>query len=117
MGNSASSVTSGIKNQVDGSKNAIYPLADVTGQVVFGQLFDFLFLSNGELALMAKEALRNGSTEELDAAIKEVAFFKKIFLNQFVQKITPFLYNEGKGDLLSIDRIIKIRHKERTGKC
>lgn len=58
MGNSSSSVTSGIKNQIDGSSNAIYPLADVTG--------------NGELANLAKEAIRAGSTVELDRMIKEV---------------------------------------------
>lgn len=58
MGNSSSGVTSGVKNQIDGSSNVIYPLADVSG--------------NGELALLAKEALKLNSTEQLDNAIKEV---------------------------------------------
>ncbi|KAI6201301.1 Nanchung [Aphelenchoides besseyi] len=87
MGNSSSTVTAGIKNQIDGSSNAIYPLADVTG--------------NGVLASLAREALKLNSTEELDRAIKE--------------KITPFLYNEGKGEMLSVTQVIQIRHKERTG--
>ncbi|CAD5222224.1 unnamed protein product [Bursaphelenchus xylophilus] len=87
MGNSSSSVTSGIKNQIDGSSNVIYPLADVTG--------------NGELANLAKEAIKLGNTDLLDKTIKE--------------KITPFLYNGGEGALLPIHEVISARHKERTG--
>ena len=59
MGSASSTVTAGIKNQIAGGANAIYPLADVTG--------------NGELALLAKEALRIGSTEALDVAIREAS--------------------------------------------
>jgi hypothetical protein len=81
MGNSASSVTSGIKNQVDGSSNAIYPLADVTGQAILDLKSFYTHFRNGELALLAKEALRKGSTEELDAAIKEVINYVRC-LNQ-----------------------------------
>ena len=60
MGASSSTVTAGIKNQVDGRSNAIYQLADVTG--------------NGELAMLAKEALRSRDNTELDRNIQEVSF-------------------------------------------
>jgi hypothetical protein len=47
-----------VKNQIDGSSNVIYPLADVSG--------------NGELAILAKEALKLNCTKKLDKAIKKV---------------------------------------------
>lgn len=58
MGNSSSTVTAGIKNQVDGRSNAIYQLADVTG--------------NGELAVLAKEVLKSENIALLDETIKTV---------------------------------------------
>jgi hypothetical protein len=60
MGASSSTVTSGIKNQVTSRSNAIYQLADVTG--------------NGELALLAKTVLKTGEVEVLDEEIKKVVF-------------------------------------------
>ncbi|KAI6177064.1 Nanchung [Aphelenchoides bicaudatus] len=106
MGNSNSGVTSGIKNQIGGSKNAGNSFYSIHSETLKGKFNTSSFnlsscLRNGELAVLAKEALRNSSTDELDAAIKE--------------KVTHLLYNEGKGDLLTVDQIIKIRHKERTG--
>lgn len=68
MGASSSTVTAGIKNQVDGKKNHLYKLADVTG--------------NGVLAVLAKEVLKSGKFELLDIQIKEVNFF--FFLINFI---------------------------------
>lgn len=59
MGASSSTVTAGIKDQVDGRSNAINQLADVTG-------------NNGELALLAKEALKLKDTRMLDEMIIKV---------------------------------------------
>ncbi|KAE9550100.1 hypothetical protein FO519_006692 [Halicephalobus sp. NKZ332] len=87
MGASSSTVTAGIKNQVDGKSNAIYQLADFTG--------------NGELAMLAKEALKSHDNTELDRNIQE--------------KVRPFLYNNGEGALLPIHEVISQRHKERKG--
>lgn len=58
MGNSSSSVTSGIKDQVGGSSNVVYLLGDVTG--------------NGELANVAREAIKMGSNDILDKNIIDV---------------------------------------------
>ncbi|KAI1728806.1 ion transport protein domain-containing protein [Ditylenchus destructor] len=87
MGISSSTVTAGIKNQVDGRSNTLYQMADVKG--------------TGELALLAKEALKLGDTTALDKIIK--------------LKIKPLLYNDGEGAMLPIEEVIAIRHKERTG--
>lgn len=67
MGASSSTVTAGIKNQVNNKSNAIYQLADMTG--------------NGELAMIAKEALRSNDVTKLDQKIQEVCFFIADFLN------------------------------------
>lgn len=72
MGASSSTVTAGIKNQVDGRSNAIYQLADVTG--------------NGVLADIAKESVKSKDPTELDIHIKAVntIFMEQISLiNQF----------------------------------
>lgn len=61
MGNASSTVTAGIKSQVDNRNNVIYKLGDVTG--------------NGELALLAKEALRTNNLAPLDQRIIEVFVF------------------------------------------
>ena len=100
MGNTSSTVTAGIKDQVrslsrylrdksqvNSRSNAMNKLADVTG--------------NGELADAAREALRTGSTDKLDALIEE--------------KVKPMLYNDGEGDQLLINEIIAQRRRERTG--
>lgn len=108
MGISSSTVTAGIKNQVDGKNNALYQLADVKG--------------NGKLALLAKKTLKTSNVSVLDEMIREVLFLYK-FLKYVIfycfytnlQHITPFLYNEGNGELLPIEEVISFRHKERTG--
>uniref|UniRef100_A0A914YDM3 Ion transport domain-containing protein n=1 Tax=Panagrolaimus superbus TaxID=310955 RepID=A0A914YDM3_9BILA len=87
MGASSSTVTAGIKNQVDGRSNAIYQLADVTG--------------NGVLADIAKESVKSKDPTELDVHIKT--------------KVRPFLYNGGDGAELPIHDVIAQRHKERHG--
>ncbi|MFH4975501.1 hypothetical protein AB6A40_002210 [Gnathostoma spinigerum] len=87
MGNESSTVTAGIRDQVDSRNNVVYKLGDVTG--------------NGELALLAREALRSNDFRLLDEKIRE--------------KIRPLLYNDGEGMLLPIESIIALRHKERTG--
>uniref|UniRef100_A0A1I7Z815 ANK_REP_REGION domain-containing protein n=1 Tax=Steinernema glaseri TaxID=37863 RepID=A0A1I7Z815_9BILA len=87
MGNSSSTVTAGIKNQADGRSNVIYQLADVTG--------------NGELAELAKMALKTGNFIQLDLKIME--------------KIRPLLYNDGEGAMIPMAEVIAMRHKERTG--
>ncbi|CAI4222328.1 unnamed protein product [Auanema sp. JU1783] len=87
MGNTSSTVTAGIKDQVNNQSNAMYKLADVTG--------------NGFLAELAREAIRSGNTDDLDHNIRE--------------KIGPLLYNNGEGEMLLINDIISFRHKERTG--
>uniref|UniRef100_A0AC34GPP7 Uncharacterized protein n=1 Tax=Panagrolaimus sp. ES5 TaxID=591445 RepID=A0AC34GPP7_9BILA len=87
MGASSSTVTAGIKNQVDGRSNAIYQLADVTG--------------NGVLADIAKESVKSKDPTELDIHIKT--------------KVRPFLYNGGDGAELPIHDVIAQRHKERHG--
>ncbi|VDM39042.1 unnamed protein product [Toxocara canis] len=87
MGNASSTVTAGIKNQVDSRNNVIYKLGDVTG--------------NGELALLAKEALRTNNLAPLDQRI--------------VERIRPLLYNDGEGKMIPIEKVIAQRHKERTG--
>ncbi|CEF70898.1 Nanchung [Strongyloides ratti] len=87
MGASSSTVTAGIKNQVDGKKNPLYKFADVTG--------------NGILAVLAKEVLKSRRYELLD--------------NQIRENIGQMLYNNGEGEMIPIEEIIAIRHKERTG--
>ncbi|TMS36062.1 hypothetical protein L596_003324 [Steinernema carpocapsae] len=87
MGNSSSTVTAGIKNQADGRSNAMYQLADVTG--------------NGVLADLAKQTLKTNDFAHLDFTI--------------IEKIRPLLYNDGEGDMIPISKIIAMRHKERTG--
>uniref|UniRef100_A0A0N4ZE83 ANK_REP_REGION domain-containing protein n=1 Tax=Parastrongyloides trichosuri TaxID=131310 RepID=A0A0N4ZE83_PARTI len=87
MGASSSTVTAGIKNQVDGKKNALYKLADVTG--------------NGDLAILAKEVLKSGDVELLDNEIREC--------------LAPMLYNNGDGEMMLLEDVIGMRHKERTG--
>uniref|UniRef100_A0A0K0FHM7 ANK_REP_REGION domain-containing protein n=1 Tax=Strongyloides venezuelensis TaxID=75913 RepID=A0A0K0FHM7_STRVS len=87
MGASSSTVTAGIKNQVDGKNNPLYKLADVTG--------------NGVLAVLAKEVLKSRDIELLDNQIKE--------------DVGQMLYNNGNGEMIPIEEIISIRHKERTG--
>lgn len=58
MGTSSSTVTAGIKNQVNGKNNAMYQLADVKG--------------NGKLALLAKKTLKSSNVLILDELIREV---------------------------------------------
>ncbi|VDK44106.1 unnamed protein product [Anisakis simplex] len=87
MGNASSTVTAGIKDQVDNRDNVIYKLGDVSG--------------NGELALLAKEALRINNCTVLDQRI--------------IERIQPLLYNGGDGKMLRIEEVIAQRHRERTG--
>ncbi|CAB3406138.1 unnamed protein product [Caenorhabditis bovis] len=87
MGNASSTVTAGIKDQVNAKGNAINQLADVTGK--------------GLLAELAIEAIRSGDYTELDRMI--------------VEKVRPMLYNNGEGAMLPLSDIIQQRHKERTG--
>uniref|UniRef100_A0A915A642 Ion transport domain-containing protein n=1 Tax=Parascaris univalens TaxID=6257 RepID=A0A915A642_PARUN len=87
MGNASSTVTAGIKSQVDNRNNVIYKLGDVTG--------------NGELALLAKDTLRTKNVALLDQRI--------------IERIRPLLYNDGEGKMIPIEKIIAQRHMERTG--
>ncbi|KAH7701805.1 Protein OCR-4 [Aphelenchoides avenae] len=88
MGASSSTVTAGIKDQVDGRSNAINQLADVTG-------------NNGGLALLAKEALKLKDTRMLDEMI--------------IKRVRPLLYNDGDGEMIPMEKVLSVRHKERTG--
>lgn len=99
MGISSSTVTAGIKDQVEGQSNALYQLADVKG--------------TGKLALSAKKALKYNDNKELDEMIKTVKSL--FFLKKSLKLIKPFLYNNGAGEMLPIEQVILIRHKERTG--
>uniref|UniRef100_A0AC35U522 ANK_REP_REGION domain-containing protein n=1 Tax=Rhabditophanes sp. KR3021 TaxID=114890 RepID=A0AC35U522_9BILA len=87
MGNSSSTVTAGIKNQVDNKYNEMSKLADLTG--------------SGILAVLAKEVIKSGDIPLLDAKIREL--------------VKDFLYNEGEGEMIPIEQVIAVRHKERTG--
>ncbi|GMS95405.1 hypothetical protein PENTCL1PPCAC_17580, partial [Pristionchus entomophagus] len=87
MGIASSTVTAGIKAQVNNQSNAMYKLADMSG--------------NGILADLAREACKSGKTDLLDAAIQ--------------QKVRPFLYNNGDGEMIPLDKVLAQRHAERTG--
>ncbi len=86
MGNTSSSVTSGVKDQADIGSHALYQLASVGG---------------GELVELAKTARIANDFSTLDRAIRE--------------KVHSFLYNGGEGKEVLISELISKRHKERTG--
>uniref|UniRef100_A0A914XM03 Uncharacterized protein n=1 Tax=Plectus sambesii TaxID=2011161 RepID=A0A914XM03_9BILA len=87
MGNTSTSVTAGVKNQVNSGSKALYKLANLAG--------------GGELVNLAKIARKTNEFTELDEKIRA--------------EVPRFLYNDGEGAWLSIAEVISTRHKERTG--
>ena len=87
MGNTASEVTAGAKKQADfdPTTTKIYSLVDLK--------------KGGLLVEIMREAFRSRDFSKVDDKLKEI--------------VTPFLYNEGRGKMIPISRIIRMRNKER----
>jgi ankyrin repeat protein len=87
MGNTQSEVTAGAKKQADFDPNVnkIYSLLDLK--------------KGGILVAIMREAFRTRDFSKVDDKIRDL--------------VTPFLYNEGRGKMIPISRIIRMRNKER----
>lgn len=84
MGNTSSNVTSGVKKQADSGSLEIYQLVDLKG--------------GGEMVTLMKEAAKSKTTALLDEKIYD--------------RVLPFLYNEGAGQLMSVAELVLHRNKE-----
>ena len=87
MGNTQSEVTAGAKKQADfdPTTTKIYSLVDLK--------------KGGILVDIMREAFRSRDFSRVDDKLREI--------------VTPFLYNQGRGKMIPISRIIRMRNKER----
>ena len=85
MGNTNTNVTSGVKDQANSGSKKQYSLINSTG--------------GGELVELMKKANRTKNFKEIDEAILE--------------KVKPFLYNEGRGKYVPIHEFVWERCKDR----
>ncbi|XP_076672805.1 transient receptor potential cation channel subfamily V member nanchung isoform X2 [Andrena cerasifolii] len=85
MGNTESNVSSGVKKQTDASSIVLYKLVDMKG--------------GGLLVDMMKRATQTKQYAELDHALRT--------------KVEPYLYNNGKGKWIPIDKLVLLRNKDR----
>ena len=105
MGNKESNESAAVKRQAEGGANPMYDLLDLSGKN--GIQFQFQLpkipllrhLGGGTLFYITKRAMVKKDYKELDEAIKS--------------KITPFLYNGGKGKMVPIAQLTMLRNRDR----
>ena len=85
MGNKESNESAAVKRQAEGGANPMYDLLDLKG--------------GGSLYYICKRAMVKKDYKELDEAIKS--------------KVTPFLYNGGKGALVPVIQLTMLRNRDR----